>query len=181
MKYRRTIGFMILIWLVLWGCSSVQTPFNVVWTAQPESLEVDNQLFLAKIEPKKGEYPYYAYFLLTITNKSDADLVVDWNASRYMLNGKPQGGLVFEGIDPAAIKPATVPSETVASGALFSREIMPMRLIAWSPIKEETSGGRSITPGMLPAGENGIRLAVRHGNGQMTIPLSVRIIRENAP
>ena len=153
MNYRRTIGFMILSWLALWGCSVVQAPSNVVWTAKPEFFEVDNHLFLAKFEPKKGEYPYYAYFILTITNKSDANLIVDWNTSLYMLNGKPQGGLVFEGIDPAAVKTATVPSDTIAPGAVFSREIMPIRLIAWSPIKEKTSGSRRITPGMLPTGD----------------------------
>jgi hypothetical protein len=163
------------------GCSGVQTPSNVVWTAQPEFLEVDNPLFLAKIEPQKGEYPYYAFFLLTITNKSDANLIVDWNASQYLFNSRPQGVFVFDGIDPAMVKTATVPSETVAPGVVFSREIMPMRLIAWSPTKEKTASGRSITPGMLPVGENGIRLAIRHENGQMTIPLSIRIARKDAP
>lgn len=181
MKYQRPIGFTILIWLALMGCSGVQTPSNVVWTAQPAFIEDGNPLFLAKIEPQKGEYPYYASFLLTITNKSDVDLIVDWNASRYLYNGRPQGVFVFEGIDPAMLKTATIPSETMAPGAVFSREIMPMRLIAWSPIKEKTATGRSITPGMMPAGENGIRLTVRHDSGQMTIPLSVRIVRQAAP
>ena len=39
----------------------------------------------------------------------------------------------------------------------------------------------SITPGMLPAGQNGIRLAVGHANGQMAIPLNVQISREDEP
>jgi len=34
---------------------------------------------------------------------------------------------------------------------------------------------------MLPVGENGIHLAVRHENGHITIPLSVRIFREGSP
>lgn len=181
MNCRRTIGFLFLIWLALWGCSGVHAPSNAVWTAKPEFREVDNQLFNVKIEIKKGEYPYYAFFLLTLTNKSNDDMIVDWNASRYLFNGRPDGVLVFEGIDPETIKTAMVPSETVAPGAVFSREIMPMRLIAWSPIREKTSDSKSITPGMLPAGENGIRLAVQHGNRQMTIPLSIHISREGSP
>lgn len=181
MKYLPTIGVTILILFVLMGCSGIQTPSNVVWSAQPEFLEIDTPFFLARLEPKKGAYSYYAFFLLTITNKSDADLVVDWNTSRYLFNGRPQGGFVFEGIDPATVKTATIPSETVAPGVVFSREIMPMRLIAWSPVKEKTTTNRSITPGMVPAGENGIRLAVRHETGQMAIPLSVRIVSQDAP
>lgn len=181
MHGRRTIGFMFLMGLALWGCSGTQSPSNAVWTAQPVFLEVDNQLFRARIEPQKRESPYYTFFLLTLTNKSDADLIVDWNASEYLFNGSPQGVFVFEGLDPATLKTAQVPSETVAPGTVFSREIMPLRLIAWSPLSEKTSRSPRIRPGMLPAGENGIRLAVGHENGQMTIPLSMRIAREEAP
>jgi hypothetical protein len=107
--------------------------------------------------------------------------MVDWNASRYLFNGSPEGVLVFEGIDPERVKTATVPMETIAPGALFSRVIMPLRLIAWSPLKESTASSRSITPGMLPAGENGIRLAVQHDTGPIAIPLSIRIVRETSP
>ncbi len=181
MNCRRTAVFLLLIGLAMWGCSGVQRPSNGVWTAQPEFVEVDNHLLSARIAPQKGEYPYYTFFLLTLTNKSTADLIVDWNASRYLFNGRPQGVLVFEGVDPAAVKNAMVPPETVAPGAVFTLEIMPMRLIAWSPIQEKTAGSRSISPGMLPVGENGIDLAVRHENGNITIPLSVRISREGSP
>lgn len=181
MNCRRTIGFLLLIGLALWGCSGVNPPSNAVWIAQPEFFEVDNSLLSARIAPQKGESSYFTFFLLTLTNKSNADLVVDWNASQYLFNGKPQGVLVFEGIDPEAVKNAMVPQETVAPGASFSLEIMPMRLIAWSPIKEETAAGRSISPGMLPLGENGIRLALRHRNGHFAIPLSVRISRKGPP
>ena len=177
----RTVGYLFLIGLTLWGCSGIQTPSNSVWIAQPDFFEVDNHLLNVRIEPKKGEYPYYVFFLLTLANKSNDDLIVDWNASEYLFNGKPQGVLVFEGIDPASVKNAMVPPQTVAPGAVLSLEIMPMRLIAWSPIKEKTAGGRSISPGMFPVGENGIRMAVRHENGLITIPLSVRISREGAP
>jgi hypothetical protein len=142
---------------------------------------VDNQLFTATMTPKKGTYPYFAYFHVTLSNKSDQDLVIDWNATQYLLNGAPRGVLVFEGIDPESIKAGTIPPETVASGATFARDLMPLRLIAWSPIREKSPGSQAITPGMFPDGRNGIRLAVRHANGQMTIPLSVEITRQASP
>jgi len=181
MNCRRAIGFLLLIGLALWGCSRVQSQTRAAWVAQPEFVEVDNDLLNARITPQKGQTPYYTFFLLTLTNKSNANLTIDWNASRYLFNGRPQGALAFEGIDPIAVKHAKVPLQTVAPGAAFSLEIMPMRLIAWSPIKEKTLNGRSISPGMLPIGENGIRLAVRHQNRDITIPLSVHISREGSP
>lgn len=181
MNGRRTIGFLVLIGLSLVGCSGMGAPSTAAWTAQPESRDADNPLFKAMIVPQKGAGPYYTSFLLTVANKSDATLMVDWNASRYLFNGRPEGALVFEGIDPERVKTATVPAEIIAPGALFSRVVMPLRRIAWTPLKENTAGGRSITPGMLPAGENGIRLAVRHDKGQTAIPLSIRIVREPSP
>ena len=181
MNDRHTIIIIFLTGLMLWSCGGIHSATNVDWRAQPEFIEADNALFRARIEPQKGATPFYTFFLLTLTNKSDTDLIIDWNASQYLFNGKPNGVLVFEGIDPASIKTATVPLETIRPGAVFSREIMPMRLIAWNPVTESTASRRSINPGMIPAGENGVRLAVRHANGQMTIPLSVRIIQTNSP
>lgn len=181
MIHGRMLGIIILTWLTLWGCSGTPSPSKAIWAAQPEFLEVDNQLFNVRITPQQGESPYFAYFHLTLSNKSDADLIVDWNASQYLFNGRPQGVLVFEGIDPETIKGATVPSETIAPGATFTRDIMPLRLIAWSPIREEKPDSPTIRPGMLPAGQNGIRLAVQHTKGQMTIPLSVLILKVDSP
>lgn len=175
------LSMIVLVWLTFWGCSGAQSPARAIWTTLPESFEVDNQLFEATLTPKKGEYPFFTFFHLKLSNKSNADLIVDWNASQYVFNGKPQGVLVFEGIDPETIKAATVPTDTVAPGAVFTRDVMPLRLIAWSPIREKSPGRGSITPGMLPAGQNGIRLAVRHANAQMTIPLNVQIQREDTP
>ena len=175
------LGVIVGVWLTLWGCSGAQSPARATWTARPESFEVDNQLFKATLTPRKGEFPFFTFFHLTLSNKSDVELVVDWNASQYVFNGKSQGVLVFEGIDPEMIKAATVPSDTVAPDAVFTRDIMPLRLIAWSPIREKSPGSSSIAPGMLPAGQNGIRLAVGHAKGRMAIPLTVQITREDAP
>jgi hypothetical protein len=181
MNCRRMSAVWLLMGLALWGCSAIQPPPKGVWRAQPEYREVDGQRFSVSISPQKGAAPFYAFFVLTIANRSEADLIVDWNASRYLFNGRPEGMMVFEGIDPQMVKAATVPPETIAPGAVFSREIMPLRRIAWSPLKENTTSRRSITPGMLPAGQNGIRLSIRNDDGQRAIALSVRIAREDAP
>jgi hypothetical protein len=91
MDCRRTIGLLLLIGLALWGCSGVQTPSNAVWIAQPEFLVVDNQLLKTTTRAKKRGIRLLSFFLLTLTNKSNANLIIDWNASQYLFNNKPQG------------------------------------------------------------------------------------------
>jgi hypothetical protein len=142
---------------------------------------VENQWVNARLTPQKGDRPYFAFFRLALTNKSDADLIVDWNASRYLFNGRPQGVLVFEGIDPETIKAAAVPPERIAPGETFMRDVMPLRLIAWRPINESSPNRSGIRPGLIPAGQNGIRLALDHAAGRMTVPLSVTIANEVPP
>jgi hypothetical protein len=182
MKHPFMIGISTLILgMGFWSCSSVHQSPAAGWMAQPAYQEVDALQFAVRIEPRKSKYAYYDFFLLTLINKSDADLVIDWNASRYLHKGNPQGVLVFEGIDPAAVKTATVPLEKVAPGTIFSREIMPMRLIAWAPVKAQTASGRSILPGMLPVGENGILLSIQHADGRAVLPLTVTISTTVSP
>jgi hypothetical protein len=181
MIWRRAIGFLLLCCFLALGCSDIRSPSRMVWTARPEFREVDNSQFDARIEPQKGEYPFYVYFLFTLRNLSDTDLIIDWNASRYLFNGNPQGPLVFEGIDPETIKSASIPPQTIAPGMVFTRRIMPLKRIAWSPLSENSLSEHRITPGMLPAGENGVRIALRRNDERLTLPLSIQISGEPAP
>lgn len=181
MKSRRTVGLILAVGLALWGCTGASSPARLVWTANPVVAEAENEAFKAAIEPRKGEFPYFTHFHLTLENKSDADMVVDWNATQYLFDGRPQGVMVFKGIDPKAVGTASVPPDTVAPGSVFARDVMPLRLIAWSPVREKTMDEHSITPGMFPAGTNGIRLAVGQSGSRLIIPLSVRISSAGAP
>jgi hypothetical protein len=172
---------MALIMLILAGCSGASSPFKGRWVAAPSFQEADHSFCRARLSVKKGDNAYYSYFLLSLVNKGDEALYIDWNASRYLFNGKPQGGLVFEGIDPEAVKNNAVPVEAIAPGETFKRPLMPMRLIAWTPIRDKSTTSRSITPGMLPAGDNGIRLSLRQAGNRIRLPLSVSIALEKHP
>ena len=174
---------MIVVWIVLFlaSCSGAPSPFKGTWVATPTFREVDNSLYKARITPQKGDNPFFVFFHLSFLNKTDEELTIDWNASRYLHGGTPQGVLVFEGMEPEAVKKGTVPIETIAPGGHLERKLMPLRLIAWNPIKEKTSKTRGITPGMLPAGENGIRLSLRQAGERVTIPLSILLSLEKQP
>jgi len=173
--------YLLIVGMILWACSSIQSPSNAVWTSDPTFHEVDNQMVNVKFEPQKGAFPYFAFFRLTITNKSDVDLIIDWNATQYLFNGRAGGVFVFAGVDPEAVRTGSVPKEAISPGNEFTREIMPMQRIAWNPVKENTVSERRISPGILPAGANGIRLSIHHDQGVMTVPLSVRLSQVATP
>ncbi len=160
------------------GCSGSRPISGGRWVAQPAMVEKRTPWALVTLSPQQDEFAHYTAFALTVANTGNDALRIDWNASRYEFNGNPQGVLVFEGIDPAAVKTATVPPDIVPPGAVFSRLVMPLRTIAWNPIKEHTSTKRGLAPGKLPAGANGIRLVLRHGADQQAIHLSVRLFQE---
>ncbi len=172
---RQLPGWIVLVGIFWLGCSAVPPPGDSTWTAVPAFDAADHQGVQVKFEPIKGEGSFFASFLLTVANGGDSPLTIDWNATRYLFNGQAQGGFVFAGIDPAAIHTATIPADTVAAGTVFTREIMPQRLIAWRPVRTKAASTQSIFPGILPAGQNGIRLVARRGDHEMTVPLSVRL------
>ena len=154
-----------LIIFILASCSGAPTDFKGTWNATPDYHEVVNSVYKVRLTPQKGSNSYYAFFLLSLVNNSGTALSIDWNASRYVHGGKPEGRLVFEGIDPQAVKTHTVPIESIPPGGQLERKLMPMRLIACG-----------ITPGMLPAGENGVLLSLRQAGGSpQTISLSVSL------
>jgi hypothetical protein len=172
---RRLPGWIVLIGICWLGCSSASPLADRNWTAVPAFDAADHPGVQVRFEPIQNESALFDRFLLTVTNTGDGDLTIDWNATRYLFNGQAQGGFVFAGIDPEAIRAAAIPGDAVAAGTVFRREIMPQRLIAWRPIRTETAATSSIFPGILPAGENGIRLVVRRGDQEMAIPLAVRL------
>jgi hypothetical protein len=161
---------------LLIACGTAPTPSNMAWVAHPAIVVHEAQYFEISVEPKKGEAPYFAYFLLRIKNKSQSTLSIDWNKSRYLYNGKKQGLFVFAGIDPETVRTKSIPEEAIYPNTVYSREIMPHRLISWSPIKEKTAGKNRILPGMIPEGENGVGLVILEPGGkEMGIPLLVQI------
>ena len=177
----RRISILVSICLACWACSGVQPSSKADWTANPDHVESEQLLFTARLTPQKSEAPFYTSFLLMVANKSEMELTVDWNASKYLFNGRAQGALVFQGIDPEGVKTGSVPPDKVAAGQVFTRRVMPLRLIAWNPLKENSSKTPNIRPGMIPAGRNGIRLVIRHAGGHTVIPMSVQISRDDSP
>ena len=151
---------MILMSLVMAGCAKEQ-----IYQSSPAMQTVSTQHYEVKLEPVRAEgFNYYNQFRFTFTNKTDGELVIDWSETYYLQNGKRYGhfgwvGLTFEELRGLKEEPDI----TVGPGQTDSAVLFPMKLIGW---KEEGVNMKATTPeagftnGVIPAGENGMSIAV---------------------
>jgi hypothetical protein len=148
---------MILV-LLLASCSQKR-----VWVSTPPNRTLDSPSFAVALEPIQKDAEYFNWFRLTVTNKTDREMEIDWNRTRYLYNGKEAGVFVFAGVGPEAVKNATIPAAVIRGGDDLSRDIAPFSLIAFTPLRDQSidTENQNILPGLIPAGENGIFLVIR--------------------
>ncbi|MGB5750246.1 MAG: hypothetical protein WBM69_24945 [Desulfobacterales bacterium] len=176
--YKKIIWGAIFISLVMAGCAKEQ-----IYQSNPSMQTVSTQHYDVKLEPLRAEgYNYYNQFRYSFTNKTNGDLVIDWSETYYLQNGKRYGqfgwvGLTFEEL--RGIKEE--PDITIGAGQTDSAVIFPLKLVGW---KEEAVKMKATTPeagftnGIIPAGENGISIAVRQDGKELRKRVLVTITQE---
>ena len=152
------------------GCATQK-----VWVSSPTIQSGGNPYYEAWLEPLTKDYKFFVSFRLTITNKTDKDLEIDWNKTRYIYNDRLHGGLIFKGIKPEDIKSLTIPADIIPAGHTFSKVISPFKLLARAPIRERDISEPAIRPGIMPTGENGILLVVMLNGKEIVEKMSVNI------
>lgn len=146
------------------------------WVSVPAVQTAENASVRVRFEPLKRDKRFFVSFQLVVDNKTDQALTLDWNQTQYLRNGKPYGPFAFRGIDPESIKKA-IPPDTIGPGQTFSREIFPVNLVAFTPMREEVMDreGKGLFPGPIPAGQNGIRLVLKQGRKDIVETLTADI------
>jgi hypothetical protein len=164
----------LLVLSLLTACAPAKGARN--WESIPPVQTGEGRSFDVRLEPLKRDKRFFVSFRLDVRNTGNTELAIDWNKTRYLHNGKPNGVFVFRGIDPATIK-KVIPLDTIAPGTTFSREIFPANLVAFTPMREEVlnNKGEGLFPGPLPGGGNGIRLVVKQNGTDMVQHLTVEI------
>jgi hypothetical protein len=154
-----TLGALFISFIMV-GCAGEQ-----IYQSTPSMQTVSTQHYEVKLEPLRAEgYNYYNQFRSTFTNKTNGDLTIDWSETYYLQNGKRYGhfgwvGLTFEELRDLKEQPDI----TVAAGKTETTVLFPLKLIGW---KEEGVRLKANTPeagftnGIIPAGENGMSIAV---------------------
>ena len=149
-----------LILLVTVGCAKEQ-----IYNSVPPMQTVSTSDYEVKLEPLKAKgFNYYNRFSYQFTNKTNGDLVIDWEQTYYLRNGKRHGNFGWEGLTFEHLRDVQdEPKITIGPGKTESVEIFPLKLMGW---KEEGVRKKATTPEAgftntpLPEGENGMSIAV---------------------
>jgi hypothetical protein len=154
--------------LILAGCATPRT-----WVSQPASATAQNDVFQVRYTPLHTDKNYISQFRLEIQNKSGKGLEIDWVKTRYLYNGQPAGGFIFEGLDETNVN--NPPPDVVPPGAAFQKLIAPLKFIAWKGYKPGYRDLPNFSAGPLPDGRNGILLVTRQDGRIFEETLSVTI------
>ena len=164
--YKNILWGVALISLLTAGCAKEQ-----VYTSIPAVQTVSTSAYELKLEPLKAEgYDYYNRFSYQFTNKTDGDLVIDWEQSYYLRNGKRHGNFGWEGLTFEQLRGVQdEPEITIGPGKIDKIDIYPIKLIGWREegVRKKANTpeeGFTLTP--LPEGENGLSIAV-YQNGKL--------------
>jgi len=168
MKARACTAVLVWIFAILAGCAATKS-----WVSIPTAQSVRTASFAATFTPLTEDKPYFNLFRLEIVNLSAGELIVDWNASRYLYEGRPAGRFVYRGIDRENVKEP--PPDVIAAAGRLRRDIAPLRLIAWGGYKAGYTDRAGFSAGPVPEGRNGILLVVRQNGSEMRETLSVEI------
>lgn len=154
---------------------------TLVSISTPEIQTVENSYYTAQFEPLAEGKNYFDSFRLRVINKTQKDLEIDWNKTRYLYNGRDIGVFVFKGINPENIKNLTIPPDIIPAGQSFTKSISPLKLLAREPIitgKGAKAG--KITFGPIPTGENGIFLFIKQNGNTIKEKMTVKITEQKA-
>jgi hypothetical protein len=146
------------------------------WVSMPEAQSVQRKAFDARLTPIKEDENFYGAFQLTITNKTDTALQIDWNKTRYLQNGKDNGIFIYAGL---AAKQISEPRalEDIAAGTTFEREIWPVKLVAFKPIQSRYVNEDSFSLGPMPEGTNGVLLVMQIQGQERRTKIEVTLAR----
>jgi len=174
MKNKSIIGVVFLtvtIIGVMVGCATIK-----IWSSSPSVQTISNDSFEAGLEPliKEGQ-KFYDRFRLRLKNKTDRPLIIDWQNSRYLQDGRENGRFVFKGVTPGNID--NLPPDTVAPGAELAKTIAPLRLIGYERLKSRAykPGESQFSAGVIPAGQHGIVLIVKQDQKTISEKILVKI------
>jgi hypothetical protein len=171
---RKNVG--LTLFLVSLLVSSCAPGPNVIWKSLPDIQKTSSDCCEVQLEPvSMGKGPFFDAFHLVVTNRTDEDMQIDWNRTRYVESGLRHGGFVWQGINPDQVRDASVPADIVSSGSTFSRILFPHNRLAYAPGYQR---GWKLQGGLIPEGENGIDLVVTQNGKVIRHRITVRIVEE---
>jgi hypothetical protein len=160
MKRTFAAGMVLIVAMGLIFVAGCAPKKQYIYTSRPTVQTVSNALCDARIEPIKGNNPYFVGFRLTVKNKTPEPIEINWNKTRYLHNGTDRGRLVFRGIKPETVK-AGIPNDTIPSRGELMKHISPLVTVGFTPVRYAAGPEhQTFVPGALPRGKNSVLLTV---------------------
>jgi len=136
------IGIAFVLCVLVAGCATIPSQPATTATSKPVKYSCasniqtcSNEFYDAYITPmllkKYWGAEGYIGFELTIENKTDEDLELDWNRTLFIQDGRTNGGFMFEGVVYRA-RNNPKPPDIIFSGSRFSKQILPSNLVYFS-------------------------------------------------
>jgi len=173
----RTVKYLFTA-LVMCLLLSDYVPYIVtVCNSDPRVQRVSNEYFDAELSPLYLPSLLYtlvtAYraFQLTLINKSDKDIEIDWNRTLYISQGQTSGGFMFEGI-AYLTRNNPKPPDVVFAHSSMSKQIFPNNLVLFNGVWDHSP---------MISGENGVYLSVIVDGKEITEKLIVSLLYEEIP
>jgi hypothetical protein len=164
---KRIFFLLIALSFVGMSCATIPKPWEI---ASGDGV-VSNQYFKAWIKPASYDSVKEGYraFLLTVQNKTDDVIVLDWNVSQFIENDRENGGFIFSGV-MYSMKDDPKAPDLITANSTFKKYLLPLAHL------EDTKQGWQHTP--MKQGVNGMLLAVRIGDKLMQEKLTVTLTKK---
>jgi hypothetical protein len=136
------------------------------WKSEPEHRRLSNDYVDVELSPACDQEGCQA-FQLSVSNKTDHIIEIDWNKTTYLTNGVPAAGFMLPGMRPTDSKKPK-PPELIQPHSSRSETIWPSALVYRTR--------ESVVPwkhGIMSRGENGVKLSLKVGGKEMSETLTV--------
>jgi hypothetical protein len=181
MKHLGMTLLLAVLALALLASSGCQPTLKRTSVSDPPSLSITKPDYTLGFEPLKRGRPAFEVFRFTLSNRGREAIRIDWHKTVYMLNGRSYGMFVSKETEPGRVKDPDKRYDTVAPGATFTRDIAPVKLIAYAPAKYSMNASEdsaTFTAGPIPPGRSGIRLRLIQGEKNLLEDLTVKIVEK---
>jgi len=157
----KQILLLTVLLLLISGC------VRYVWKSDPPNRSIENEYFTAEISPYPCHNSICSAFRLTVKNKTNKNLELNWNKTLYIVHGQTSGGFMLEGV---VFKDRNNPksSDIIFPGGELSKTIWPNNLV-------EFSSRYGWLNGSMPTGENGIYLTVAIDGKEISEKITVTL------
>ncbi len=154
--------------LSLTGCATQQ------WISQPDKASLENEYITAEVVPTCVSDNIYAAgcraFRLSVTNKSQNNIEVNWNKTLYIANNQTSGGFMFEGVVYRDRNNPKSP-DVVFPNSTLTKTIWPNNLVNF-----QTGQYGGWKHERMPAGDVGVYLSTNVNGKEINERLMVHLI-----